>query len=98
MLRWMTPWMVSLVVIKYLTSKSVLFSRDFTSILLDERVLRGELNVTNYVDASAIIFAADECQDDVHPERNDILSWLHMGSNCEEDVDLWTSSEILHNI
>ncbi|KAK1563879.1 hypothetical protein Q3G72_034490 [Acer saccharum] len=98
MLRWMTPWMVSLVVIKYLTSKSVLFSRDFTSILLDERVLRGELNVTNYVDASAIIFAADECQDDVHPERNDIVSWLHMGSNCEEDVDLWTSSEILHNI
>ncbi|KAL5740159.1 hypothetical protein ACOSQ2_029339 [Xanthoceras sorbifolium] len=74
----------------------VLYSRDFTSLLLDERILRGKLNVTNYVDAvagdgSAVTFAADECQNEVLPESDDIVSWLHTGSNCEEGVDSWTS-------
>ncbi|KAL5742311.1 hypothetical protein ACOSP7_029043 [Xanthoceras sorbifolium] len=71
----------------------VLYSRDFTSLLLDERILRGKLNVTNYVDAvagdgSAVTFAADECQNEVLPESDDIVSWLHTGS---EGVDSWTS-------
>ncbi|KAK3227794.1 hypothetical protein Dsin_007656 [Dipteronia sinensis] len=71
----------------------VLFSRDFTCLVLDERVLRGELNVTNYFDAVAGDHSsADECGDDVViPASDDIVSWLYMDSNCREVLRSWTS-------
>ncbi|KAK1562101.1 hypothetical protein Q3G72_006300 [Acer saccharum] len=71
------------------------FSRDFSSLLLDERLFRGELNVTNYFDAiaddgSALNFAVDECKDDrVLPYSNDILSWLYVGLKTNEDLYQW---------
>ncbi|KAL5808889.1 hypothetical protein ACOSQ3_029580 [Xanthoceras sorbifolium] len=71
----------------------VLFSRDLSCLLLQEQVLQ---RVANYLDAvaddgSAVSFSADDCEDDVLPDRDDIVSWLHMGSNCGEGLVSWTS-------
>ncbi|KAK1562874.1 hypothetical protein Q3G72_018322 [Acer saccharum] len=73
----------------------VLFSRDFTCLLVDERVLRGKLNATNYFDAVAgdgfaVSLSAVECEADV-PVCDDIVSWLYMGSNCREGLESWES-------
>ncbi|TXG59016.1 hypothetical protein EZV62_016845 [Acer yangbiense] len=73
----------------------IVFSRDFSTLLLDERLFRGELNVTNYFDAiaddgSAVNFAVDECKDDcLLPYSNDILSWLYVGLKINEDLYQW---------
>ncbi|KAK1562480.1 hypothetical protein Q3G72_012646 [Acer saccharum] len=66
----------------------VLFSRDFSCILL-----RRELNVTKAVagDGSAVSFSADECEDDMLPDSDDIVSWLYGGSNCKEGLESWSS-------
>ncbi|KAK0585362.1 hypothetical protein LWI29_027406 [Acer saccharum] len=66
----------------------VLFSRDFSCILL-----RRELNVTKAVagDDSAVSFSADECEDDMLPDSDDIVSWLYGGSNCKEGLESWSS-------
>ncbi|KAL5806679.1 hypothetical protein ACOSQ4_029412 [Xanthoceras sorbifolium] len=74
----------------------VLFSSDLSCLLLDERVLRGELNATNYFNAvvgddSVLSFSADECEDNVLPDSDNIVSWLYMGFNCGEVLELWTS-------
>ncbi|KAI9154488.1 hypothetical protein LWI28_026990 [Acer negundo] len=73
----------------------VLFSRDFTCLLVDERVLRGKLNATNYFDAVAgdgfaVSLSAVECEADV-PVCDDIVSWLYMGSSCQEGLESWES-------
>ncbi|KAK1561948.1 hypothetical protein Q3G72_003647 [Acer saccharum] len=72
--------------------EKVLFSREFTCLLVDERVFQGKLNATNYFDAvagdgSAVRLSAVA---DV-PVRDDIVSWLYMGSNCGEGLVSWKS-------
>ncbi|KAL5808879.1 hypothetical protein ACOSQ3_029570 [Xanthoceras sorbifolium] len=69
------------------------FNEDYSCLLWQE--LEGEPDDTDNFDAvveddgSAIILAVDR-EDDVFSDSYDIVSWLHVGSDCGETLKSWT--------
>ncbi|KAH9682671.1 USP domain-containing protein [Citrus sinensis] len=56
----------------------LVFNGDFSCLLLDERLLWGELNGANVADESAVL-----------PDGNEVVSWLHLCPNIGAYSRLW---------
>ncbi|ESR33157.1 hypothetical protein CICLE_v100070361mg, partial [Citrus x clementina] len=73
----------------------VVFNRDLTCLLLDERLLVGEFTNANYFDVdadddSAVTCCHDMCKDDVHRDGNKIVSWLYSNPVVGKHLMSWT--------
>ncbi|CAL5369971.1 unnamed protein product [Camellia sinensis] len=74
----------------------IVFNGDSSCLLLDERLLRGELLPCNYEDAvaddgSAITCTIGHDEVDVLPDSDALIRWLFSGHSIGEELTLWTN-------
>ncbi|CAL5369969.1 unnamed protein product [Camellia sinensis] len=74
----------------------IVFNGDSSCLLLDERLLRGELMPCNYEDAvahdgSAITCTIGHDEVDVLPDSDALMHWLFSGRSIGEELVLWTT-------
>lgn len=72
----------------------IVFSSDSSCLLLDKRLLRGELNLSTYNDAiaddgSAVTSAIDDHENDVLPDGDSLVPWLFSGCSTGEQLASW---------
>ncbi|XP_042509896.1 uncharacterized protein LOC122085504 [Macadamia integrifolia] len=74
----------------------IVLTGDSSSLLLDERLLRGELTPSTYDDASAddgvatTSLVVGDREDGGLTDSDALLSWVFTGPSCEEQLATWT--------